>query len=81
MTKMINGYMNSCKLVKERLSELKELLSELRKNGKETEIASLDLERRISLLYTEYRQMTEIIEHLTAYMRRTEQRVKTKDLF
>ncbi len=80
MTKMINGYIESCKLVKERLSELNAQLVELRKNGKEEKITSLDLERRISLLYTEHRQMTEIIGHLTAYMRRVEQRVKTKDI-
>lgn len=80
MTKMINGYIESCKLVKGRLSELNAQLNELRKNGKEEEITSLDLERRISLLYAEHRQMTEIIGHLTAYMRRVEQRVKTKDI-
>ncbi len=80
MTNMINGYIESCKLVKERLSELNAQLVELRKNGKEEKITSLDLERRISLLYTEHRQMTEIIGHLTAYMRRVEQRVKTKDI-
>lgn len=80
MTEMINGYRHSCALVKERIGELGRQLSELKKNGNEAEIVSLDLERRISLLYTEHRQMQEIIEHLSAYMRRTEQRAKTTDL-
>lgn len=80
MTKMINGYKNSCLLVKERLEELKKQLRMLEKDGNSAEIESLDLERRIALLYTEYRQMKEIIEHLTNHMRRVEQRVKTEKI-
>lgn len=80
MTKMIDGYRKSCCLVRERLSELNTQLGELRKNGNNAEIEALDLERRISLLYAEHRQMQEIIGHLTEYMRRIELRVKTKDI-
>lgn len=80
MTEMINGYRKSCLLVRVRIGELNKQLNELKKASDSEKIASLDLERRIALLYTEHRQMQDIIEHLSAYMRRTEQRVKTTDI-
>lgn len=80
MKKLIQGYVDSCELVRGRINELTKNMNELKKSGGEAEIEELKLEQRISLLYTEHRQMQEIIVHLTAYMRRVEQRVKKNDL-
>ncbi|MDE6781421.1 MAG: hypothetical protein K2J40_08190 [Ruminococcus sp.] len=47
------------------------------KSGNQQTVDDLNLEQRIRLLYAEYAQMTEIVEHLTSYARRVEERVKT----
>lgn len=80
MKELIQGYTNSCKLVQNRIHELTQTMNELKKNGNEVEIKEQNLERRIQLLYTEHRQMHEIIQYLTSYMRRIEQRVEKKNL-
>lgn len=77
MKQMINGYKQSCVMVKGRILELTQQRNELRNQGETEKIEELDLERRIRLLYSEHSQMQEIILHLTAYMRRVEQRAKT----
>lgn len=77
MQQLINGYTESCALVKARIGELTQLKNKLKKQGREDIIGELDLERRIRLLYVENSQMEEIIEHLMSCVRRTEQRVKT----
>lgn len=77
MEQMINGYKQSCLMAKNRILELTQQRNELRKQGENEKIEELDLERRIRLLYSEHSQMQEIILHLTAYMRRVEQRAKT----
>lgn len=71
MKKMIDGYKTSCRLVEERLKELKNR----RKMMLEKEEISImeefdDLDRRIRLLDTEYKEMQEIISHLKSYMRK-----------
>lgn len=70
MTKMIEDYEKSCVLVKTRMTELNLQLKKLKNEKNDALIASLDLKRRISLLYTEYRQMQEIIGTISVYMRR-----------
>ena len=77
MQKLINGYTESCALVRARINELTQLKNKLKKQGREDAIGELDLERRIRLLYVENSQMEEIIEHLESCVRRTEERVKT----
>ena len=77
MTDIINGYIQSCVLVKKRIAELSTLMKQLRNNGNEEEIERLDLERRISLLYTEHRDMQEIIGHLRSKYKRINCRAKT----
>lgn len=77
MEQMINGYKQSCVMAKSRILELTQQRNELRKQGENEKIEELDLERRIRLLYSEHSQMQEIILHLTAYMRRVEQRAET----
>lgn len=76
MKEMINEYEKSCSLVKQRIRQLTQQRNELRKKGRGDEIIELDLERRIHLLYVEHEQMSEIILHLSQYMRRREQSVK-----
>lgn len=77
MEQMINDYKQSCVMAKSRILELTQQRNELRNQGENEKIEELDLERRIRLLYSEHSQMQEIILHLTAYMRRVEQRAKT----
>lgn len=77
MQQLINGYTESCALVKARIGELTQLKNKLKKQGREDAIGELDLERRIHLLYVENSQMEEIIEHLESCVRRTVQRGKT----
>lgn len=77
MKQMIKDYEASCALVKERIYQLTQQRNHLKKEGRESTILELDLERRIRLLYTEHSQTREIVEHLTNYVRRVEQRVKT----
>lgn len=67
---MIQGYKTSCELVKKRVHELREQRKILLEAGRNSVIEELDLERRIKLLYTEYEEMQEIIEHLESYARR-----------
>lgn len=76
MKEMINEYEKSCSLVKQRIRQLTQQRNELRQKGRGDEIIELDLERRIHLLYVEHEQMSEIILHLSQYMRRREQSVK-----
>lgn len=76
MKELINEYEKSCSLVKQRIRQLTQQRNELRKKGRGDEIIELDLERRIHLLYVEHEQMSEIILHLSQYMRRREQSVK-----
>lgn len=77
MTGMINGYVRSCQLVRERIRTLTDQKNELKRKGNTREIENLMLERRIKLLYDEHSQMQEIITCLTSYMRRTENSAKT----
>lgn len=70
MNHMIQGYKTSCELVKKRVRELREQRKILLETGRNSVIEELDLERRIKLLYTEYEEMQEIIEHLESYARR-----------
>lgn len=77
MQQLINGYVESCALVRTRIGELTQLRNKLKKQGREDTIGELDLERRIRLLYVENSQMEEIIEHLESCVRRTVQRGKT----
>lgn len=67
---MIEDYEKSCVLVKTRMTELNLQLKKLKNEKNDALIAALDLKRRISLLYTEYRQMQEIIGTISVYMRR-----------
>lgn len=69
MQNMIQGYKTSCELVKKRVRELREQRKSLLETGKFSVIEELDLERRIRLLYTEYEEMQEIINHLESYVR------------
>ena len=77
MNELINGYTSSCTLVRQRIAELTAQRRELAASGNYRRIESLDLERRIRLLYTEHCQMKEIIDHLTAYTRRVGRRGDT----
>lgn len=77
MKELIKSYSQSCALVRARISELSAQRSSLADAGEFSRIESLDLERRIRLLYTEQSQMRDIIEHLTAYVRSVEKRAET----
>lgn len=77
MKQMIKAYEQSCVLVKQRIIQLTKQRNKLKKEGKESIIEELDLERRIRLLYTEHSQMKEIVIYLTNYVRRVEQRAET----
>jgi len=77
---LIKQYIKSCELVKNRIFELKEIESELRKNGCEDKIEELNLEHRIRLLYTEHRQTQETTEYLMSYLRRVEKLAETCNL-
>ena len=78
MKQMIYGYETSCEMVMKRIHQLTKQRNELQKQGNDSEIDELDLERRIRILYTEHSQMKEIITHLTQYMRRLDKSVETK---
>ena len=77
MKEMIHGYEKGCELVRRRIDELNVLMKELKTKGDTDAVAELNLEQRIRLLYVEHRQAQEIISHLSAYMRRKGQNVKT----
>ncbi|MBQ8960974.1 MAG: hypothetical protein IJ071_07135 [Ruminococcus sp.] len=77
MKNMINGYAESCVKVKLRIAQLTKEKNELKKQGRTDLIDDLRLEQRIRLLYAEHSQMREVIDYLTGYMRRIEQRAKT----
>ena len=62
---MIEGYRKSCRLVKKRIDELTALKKSLLKSGRHSEAEELMLDRRIFLLYTEHRDMQEVIGILT----------------
>ena len=69
-TDMIEGYKRSCKLVKERIDELSALKKSLIRSGKHLEAEELMLDRRIFLLYTEHKDMQEVIGILSDYTHR-----------
>ncbi|MDE6502649.1 MAG: hypothetical protein K2L10_11235 [Ruminococcus sp.] len=77
MYSLITDYKKSCCLVKERIKVLTQQRNQLIKSGNRQIAEDLNLEQRIRLLYVEYAQMREIIEHLTNYTRRVEERGKT----
>lgn len=77
MKQMINDYRKGLEMLQNRLNELSLLRKELASKGQEAEIASLDLDRRISLLKTESVQTQEIISHLSSVVRRRDLSVKT----
>ncbi len=70
MKELIKQYKSSVELVRERICELSGILKEMRRNGSEEETETNDLEKRIELLRTEYRQTSEIIDHLQIYLGR-----------
>ncbi len=76
MEQLINNYITSCRLAKERIDELTRRERELGRSGSLTESERLDLDRRIKLLYVEHGQMMEVINYLTGYSRRVEQRAE-----
>ncbi len=80
MRKMIKEYEKGCEMLAVRIDELtgerRKILAE--KNGNCVEIGLLD--RRIDLLKLEYRQTREIIDYLSSYVRRVEERVKKNDI-
>lgn len=67
MYSLIKDYELSCSLIKKRIKFLTQQRNMLIKSG----------EKRIRLLYVEYEQTMEIVEHLTNYARRVNKRVKT----
>lgn len=69
MNALIQGYKTSCELVKKRVRELREQRKALPETGGKLVEYKLDLERRIRLLYTEYEEMQEIINHLESYVK------------
>lgn len=77
MDSMINGYVESCELVKARIGELTLQRSSLEQRGDICMIKELDLDRRIKLLYCEYGQMQEVLFALRGYARRREQSAET----
>lgn len=80
MKKLINDYLESCAMVRERIGELRELLKQLRESGREDIAEEMNLEQRISLLYTEHREAMETAEYLTSYMRRIEERAEKRNV-
>ena len=77
MEMLIQGYIESCERVKSRIAELTAYRNQLSREGRSDEIDRLDLERRIALLYTEHREMQEIIACLDSYFRRIQNIAKT----
>ena len=77
MENMINGYVESCELVKARIAELTSQRNTLKEQGDICAIGELDLDRRIKLLYCEYGEMQEVISCLAATMRRREKGADT----
>lgn len=77
MKQLIQGYTDSCALVRMRISELTALKNEKKSHGSLSVTEEHDLDKRIRLLYTEHGQMKEIIQYLTGYLRRVEQRADT----
>ena len=77
MEKLTQGYIESCERVKVRIAELTSYKNQLSREGRSDEIDRLDLERRIALLYTEHREMQEIIACLESYFRRINNIAKT----
>ena len=73
MKQMINDYQKGLDMLNNRLDEL----TSLRKSLGETEIAELDLDRRIQLLRKESVQTQEIIAYLSSVVRRRGLSVKT----
>ncbi len=73
MKQMINDYQKGLDMLNNRLNEL----TSLRKSLGETEIAELDLDRRIQLLRKESVQTQEIIAYLSSVVRRRGLSVKT----
>lgn len=70
MTSLISAYKKSGSMVKHRIGELLAQRNKLKASGKQNDIEELDLDRRIRLLYVEYRQTREIVDHLTKYQLR-----------
>lgn len=77
MEKLTQGYIESCERVRSRIAELTLYKNKLAREGRSDEIARLDLERRIALLYTEHREMQEIISCLDSYFGRIKNIAKT----
>ncbi|MCM1508208.1 MAG: hypothetical protein NC177_13930 [Ruminococcus flavefaciens] len=77
MQSLIRNYEESCFLVKKRIRFLTQQRNELLKSGRQQTIDKLNLEQRIRLLYVEYAQLDEILQHLKNYARRTEKRAET----
>lgn len=77
MRNMITSYKKSCLMAQKRISELTSLRATLRRQGKESRISELALDRRIKLLYDEHMQMQEVIACLDSYVRRMESRGET----
>jgi len=73
LKQMINDYQKGLDMLNNRLNEL----TSLRKSLGETEIAELDLDRRIQLLRKESVQTQEIIAYLSSVVRRRGLSVKT----
>lgn len=80
MTELISGYIYGCTLVEERIAALNKQLHELRNNTGSSPQSVRDLEKRLSVLYTEHRQTREIIAHLTSYQRRVEERANKNNV-
>lgn len=77
MKELIRNYQTSCELVKSRIDQLTAELNVLIKNGGEQEISDRNLRQRIALLYTEHREMRDIIGYLDSYARAVENRAQT----
>lgn len=69
MTDLIKNYTYSRQLVKQRIAELSALRRSLVKRGEAARAQSLDLDRRISLLYEEHGELQAVIAHLSSYRR------------
>ncbi len=69
MKNMIKDYKVSCKMVSERIGELRFQRKTLRREKNEAEIEQLNLERRIRLLHMEYKQAQRVIRELESYER------------
>lgn len=77
MKKLIQSYTDSCALVRQRIRELNDIKTRKRAQGCLTCTEEHDLDRRIRLLYTEHGQMSDVIDHLTSYLRAVEKRADT----